>query len=175
MTFHVGANYAKPDVIPYVKNSSHTVTRLVKVEVEKPVPVVSQLKTIEVIKPVYIENTIEVPYEVPVKLKDWDSVEQLQDFLKNDDTDQRIILTTDSNGAVKFDGQCEDFALQLRDRAMAIGMYLSVQVLHPEEYRKWYPSATTDAYHAICMARIGNEFWYIEPSTDQCWLAMYLD
>lgn len=180
MAFNIGASNTESVIIPYVKNSSHTITEFVEVEVEKSVPIVSRTEIIEVIKPVYIENIVEVPQEVPLevpmKLKDWDSLEQLQNFLANDDTDQRIILSVDSQGQISFSGQCEDYALQLRDRAMAQGMYLSLQALHPAEYQKWYDQpAKSAAYHAICMARIGNEFWYIEPANDRVWLAMYLD
>jgi hypothetical protein len=97
-------------------------------------------------------------------------------FLKNDYSDRYIILYMNDAGKAAFNGQCEDLAIQLRDRAMAIGRYLSIQVLNPKEYEKWYgQSVGSGVYHAICMARIGNEFWYIEPSNDKCWLAVYLD
>lgn len=59
---------------------------------------------------------------------------------------------------------------------MAIGRYLSIQVLDQSEYQKWYGvPVIPDIYHAICMARIGNEFWYIEPINDKYWLALNLD
>jgi hypothetical protein len=157
------------------EENCQSVTKFVFVEVEKTVTVPGPVKTIYITKPYYIQNTISVPYEVTVTLKDWDSVEQLREFLENDLTDQHIALTTDNTGTVKLYGQCEDYALQLRDNAMVAGMYLSVQILHPEEYKKYYPDKESNSYHAICMARIGNEFWYIEPSSDECWLAFYLD
>ena len=176
MALNVGKTHAKPDVITYIKNSIFPVAEPVYIEVEKPVPVEKPAQTVEVIKPVYIEKQVQVPLEVPVTLKDWDSPEQLMEFLKNDDTDWNFVFTADDQGNINFNGQCEDYALQLRDRAMAKGMYLSVIALHPKEYEKWYgQSVGADQYHAICMARIGNEFWYIEPTTDKCWRALYLD
>jgi hypothetical protein len=172
IALNIGLAHAKPKVIVHTINSSRVLEKPVYIEVEKPVPVYQPVQTIEVEKPVYIEREI----EVPIRLKDWDSLEQLEEFLKNDDTDQHIILTADSGGKVNFNGQCEDYALQLRDRAMTIGRYLSVEILDPKEYEKWYglPLKSND-YHAICMARIGNEFWYIEPQTDKHWLALHLD
>jgi hypothetical protein len=165
--------HTKPGHFTYVKNSSYTVWEPVYVEQQKSVPVVS---SIEVNEPAYIEKVIEVPGKAPVALKDWDSPEQLAEFLKNDDTNRYLILQADSSGGISFNGQCEDLALQLRDRAMAAGRFLSVQVLDPAEYYKWYGiKVNSDVYHAICMARIGNEFWYIEPSNDKQWLALYLD
>jgi hypothetical protein len=173
LALNTGAAHADSRIVTHVKDSNYPVPVPTVIEVEKPVPVVT---TVEVDRPVYIEKDIEVPREVPVSLTDWDSPEQLADFLKNDDTDQQVILQADGSGGISFNGQCEDLALQLRDRAMAIGKYLSVQVLNPAEYYKWYGIAVgPNVYHAICMARIGNEFWYVEPSNDKCWRALYLD
>lgn len=176
IALNVGLTHAEPDVITYVKNSSYPVTEPVYIEAVKTVSVEQPVRTVEVIQPVYFETKAPVPLEVPVLLKDWDSPEQLFEFLSNDDTDQNFIFTADSQGHISLNGQCEDYALQLRDRAMAEGMYLSVVALPPQEYEKWYGQPVgADQYHAICMARIGNEFWYIEPTTDECWLALYLD
>ncbi len=172
----VGLNHAKPYIITHVKDVSSFVVEPVYIEVEKSVPAEQPLQTTATIQPVYVETQIHVPLEVPVSLKDWDSPEQLREFLKNDDTDRRIVFTADSQGQIPLNGQCEDFALQLRDRAMVAGMYLSIEVLHPKEYEKWYgQTPRPDRYHAICMARIDNEFWYIEPTNDNCWMALYLD
>ncbi len=148
-----GLHYTKPKVVTQTKHINSYVEKLIT-----------------------IEREVKVPVEVPVMLKDWDSLEQLEEFLINDDTDKRVILTVNGEGKLIFDEQCEDYALQLRDRAMAIGMYLSIEVLHPIEYEKWYGKlAKPNKYHAISMARIGNELWYIEPQTDKHWLAIYLD
>jgi len=171
-----GLSHAKPEVILHTKDTSRYVEKPVYVEAEKPAPTDKAVKIIEVEKPVYIMKEIEVPVEIPVVLKDWGSLESLEEFLINDDTGKNVILIADSEGKINFDGQCEEYALQLRDRAMVIGMYLSIAVLHPKEYEKWYgKQANPNQYHAICMARIGNEFWYIEPQTDKHWLALYLD
>jgi hypothetical protein len=164
---------AEPRTVTSVRYSSYPVPQPLYVDVEKIVPTIT---TVEIDRPVIIEKVKEVPRDVPVALKDWDSPAQLAEFLKNDDTDRCIILYMDDSGKAAFNGQCEDLALQLRDRAMAAGRHLSIEVLNPEEYKKWYgQSVGSGNYHAICMARIGNEFWYIEPSNDKCWLAVYLD
>jgi hypothetical protein len=173
MALNTGLARAESRVVTRVKDTSYAVPEPVYIEVEKPV---TEVKTVAVDRRVYITKEVEIPRDVPVALKDWDSTEELAEFLKNDDTDQHIFLRADDDGGVALDGQCEDLALQLRDRAMAIGRYLSVEVLNPKEYEKWYGVAVgPNVYHAICMARIGNEFWYIEPSTDKYWLALNLD
>ena len=171
-----GLYHTKPKIITQTKYVERYVEKPVYIEVDKPAPVDKPVYIIEVEKPITIEREVEVPVEVPVMLQDWDSVEELEEFLINDDTDKRVILTVDSKGELNFNGQCEDYALQLRDRAMAIGRHLSIVALHPKEYEKWYGERLTPSqYHAIAMARIGNEFWYIDPQTDEHWLALYLD
>lgn len=110
-------------------------------------------------------------------LEDWDSPEELQAFLAQDDTDSHIVLRCNSQGIAKLNGICEDRAFQLRDNAMAQGKYLSVFPLDRTEYHKWYGVwLKSNQYHMICGAKVGdNEFWYIEPGNDKCWLAQYLD
>ena len=170
---NLGLAYAKPDTLTFVKDTSQISEKRVYVEVDNPPEIIKVTET------VYVEPEIDNPVsskDMPVKLKDWDSLEQLKQFLKEDDTDRIIFLRANSDGIVALNGICEDLAFQLRDRAAATGRYLSVQALDPNEYQKWYSCVVErNVYHAICMARIGNEFWYIEPSTDDTWLALYLD
>jgi hypothetical protein len=172
-TLNTALANTEPKIITYVKNTSSTIREPVYIEVEKATRV---LTTIQIERPIYVEKEVKVLQEVPVILTDWDNPEQLAGFLKKDNTDRVIILQAGSSGQVEFNGQCEDLALQLRDRAMTVGRYLSIQVLNPKEYEKWYGIRVgPDVYHAICMARIGNGFWYIEPSNDKYWLALNLD
>ena len=167
----LGLSHATPEIITHVRYINHYIEKPVYIELEKPVSEVRPVY-LEAAKPVDIVREV----EVPVTLKDWDTLEQLEEFLASDDTNERIILTADSQGKISFDNQCEDYALQLRDRAMARGMFLSITALHPKEYEKWYGKRLKpDRYHAICLARIGSELWYIEPATDEHWLALYLD
>jgi len=159
--------------------------RVVVVHEDVPVEVLTEVPVIvEVVREVKV--TVEVPVEVqvPVALSDWADIEELVAFLRDDDTDSHLVLRANSSGVMSLGGTCEDLALQLRDRAMAQGKYLSVVALPPAEYLKWQPvveawqgkSPGPFDYHAICMAKIGdNEFWYIEPDTDEVWLALYLD
>jgi len=109
-------------------------------------------------------------------LDDWSSVEELEAFLEEDDTDRHVYLKAGSDGVVRFNNQCEDKAFQLRDRAEAIGKRLETEVLDRYEYYKWYKVwLKKNRYHVINKALIGNEWWYIEPSSDRLWLGLYLD
>lgn len=129
----------------------------VEVEVPSviPVPVVQERTTVK---------------EVPVKLTDWESEDELRRFL--DETQPVLELTADSQGNFQISNQCEDIALSLRDLAMERGKILSVEVLTAEEYHNWYGLELPPGQaHAVCMARIGNSFYLVEPSNDKFWLA----
>lgn len=80
--------------------------------------------------------------------------------------------SNDQSGNVKHIDQCTELALQLRDRAEAVDKYLSLTVIAPDEYYKWYgKQLSINSYHTIIMVRIGNELWFVEPSNDKVWLA----
>lgn len=112
----------------------------------------------------------------PLRLRDFTSEAQLRHFLEYDITDSCIYLTADKDGVIRFSGQCEDIALQLIENAEKQGWRLHFVPLHRTEYRKWYKKHLDyNVYHVIAGAVIGNEFWYIEPSNDKAWRALYLD
>ena len=123
-----------------------------------------------------VEVPVEVIVEKPVLLADWESVEELALFLEEDRTDSHIYLKMGKDGEISLEGMCEDFAIQLRDRAMLKGKHLSIEILTRQEIREHYGIRTpTGVLHAINVAIIGNEYWYVEPQTDEMWLAGYLD
>lgn len=154
-------------------------TRYVMEQVRVEVPVeVTVEKEVHVVKEVPVTTRVEVSVtkEVATSLSDWSSPAELKEFLAQDDTNEHVFLKANAAGDVKLVDQCEDYALQLRDRAMERNRFMSIIALSPDEYLKWYgKSMAAGSYHAICMARIGNEFWYIEPTNDKAWLALYLD
>ena len=123
------------------------------------------IATVLPVKAIHEDNT----HYVVQELTDWESVAELMDFLEADDTSEFIVFIEKAT----FEGQCEDYAMQLRDRATAKGRYLSLDVLTPSEYRHWYQEKGD--YHMINSAIIGNEVWYIEPSDDRIWHALNLD
>ena len=106
-------------------------------------------------------------------LSDWDSLLELQCFLAADSGE--IVLTADSTGRISFDGQCEDVAFSLRDRAEAWGRRLEVEILTPYEMVEYYHKRGT--YHVINKAVIGNEWWYVDVSGKEykLWHPLNLD
>jgi hypothetical protein len=134
------------------------------VETIKQVPTVVT-KEIEV--PIYISETETVTeYQT---LSDWESLDELTAFAQS--VSPVLYFTTDANGRVDLDftGRCGYIAYQMRDQAAKIGKYLAVQAMTPQELTLRFPSVDNpeNSYHALCMAKIGNELYCIEPSTDE--------
>ena len=124
-------------------------------------------RVVEVSTIVYQDKIIEIPKEVikevPSQLKDWNSLEELQNFLIQDDTDKTIFyhfpdMTIDT-------GACEKYVLMLIDNASIQGKRLF-----------FCPQSLLDGnYHALVGVIVGNDFYLIEPQTDAYWLLGYLD
>ncbi len=166
--------------------------KILTVEVPSP-PIVQEevrLEKIEVVKPVFIDRIRYIERDIGTAVKlldfvytdlaDWESARELQAFLDADDTDTNVTMTNRAGGIIEFTGQCEDYAIQLRARAAAIGKNLEVIALDSTEYNKWLSyfgssEITSGTYHALNMAIIGNEIWYVEPQKDVSWQALYLD
>jgi hypothetical protein len=106
-------------------------------------------------------------------ITDFQSVQELKEFLAQDNTDNHIYLTANSNGVVRFKGVCNEYAMQLRDRALEKGKYLSVTVVSRLEYYLRTHRIMDEGanYHTMCLAIIGREYFLIEPKTDEIWLS----
>jgi len=118
--------------------------------------------------PIIIKQTEIEKIKEPVYLRalsDWVNSDELKSFLKADDTE-----SLKSN-------DCDDFALQLRDRAEAIGKNIEFVPVTVAEYEEWSGQRIPETInqHALNLARVGNYMWYIDPLTDKCWQAFKLD
>uniref|UniRef100_A0A6M3JNA2 Uncharacterized protein n=1 Tax=viral metagenome TaxID=1070528 RepID=A0A6M3JNA2_9ZZZZ len=102
---------------------------------------------------------------------DWSSVLELECFIALDNAP--IVLVAGADGKVSFDGQCEDFAFQLRDRAWH---QLETEILTPYEYNRMYRHVSGEnIYHMVNKAVIGNEVWLVDEGTKEIWFYLYLD
>ena len=99
--------------------------------------------------------------EVPMELSDWESLEELENFLAEDDTDHHRYFT----GVALFEGFCVSQAEHLRDEAAKIGRNLEVIPIYPKEYLRVFKTRRKE-YHAICMARVDHSFYLVEPDND---------
>lgn len=98
-------------------------------------------------------------------LHDWGNLAELRQFLKEDNTDSCVYARANEQGVIVFDSCCVDQAEHLRDEAAKIGRNLEVIPVTPKEYRRIF-GASKDEYHAVCMARIGDYFYAVEPDND---------
>ena len=109
------------------------------------------------------------------ELKDWDSVLELECFLAMDDGEP-LVIRAGADGKVSFSGHCEDFAFQLRNRAMAWGKYLDVEIITQDEYYDHFKERLpSNVVHAINKAVIGNEFWFVDKTSGDIWHQYNLD
>ena len=124
-------------------------------QTETLVQTITEYQTLENIvyvdKPVveYVEKIVEVPRE----LRDFSSFEELEQWLSN------IIWFKQPD----FD--CDDFALQVQDRALNDGYKLNVELIQSSEYNRLFKKdkLRPNKIHAINSALIGNKAYYIEP------------
>ena len=160
----IGSNHMPPEVVAVPEPLPAKI-----IEVEVPLEIVKEVEVeVEVIK------EVEVVKEVPIKLRHFESVQELKDWLRQ--VDGRIRLRANSEGIIHLRGVCEDVAMCLQDRAIEDGYKMSVEMLSRDEYRKWYGEWLNEGrMHAVNSAITGNEVWFIDFSSDKVWLAAYLD
>jgi hypothetical protein len=110
----------------------------------------------------YVDREVikEVLVEKPVELRQFTSLEELEAWLAEDDTDEYVYLFAGKNGVCqpsdKYD--CDDYAFQLQQRAANSGFLISVTIIKKQ-----------GKLHMINLACIGNSIYYIEPQSDKAW------
>lgn len=97
--------------------------------------------------------------EVPVQLRSFKGIEEMEEFL--DERDTTIRFTFGGGEMIDLlDYDCDDFARALRDDAHAKGFHMNFQIVEN---------------HALNSTIIGNEIYFIEPSTHEYWVAAVVD
>lgn len=105
------------------------------------------------------------PQEVVITPEDWDSLDELKAFLNN----------LPETGTTWF--TCRPIAEELRDSAEAIGKRLETESLTRTEAILYFDMGQELKpwdRHEVCKALIGNEMWFVEPSTHKLFLAYYI-
>ena len=133
-----------------------------------------QTDTIEyryVEKPIHVVEYVERIKRVPVKLKHFENICKLNQWLYTISTSTVYLQTSES----QID--CDDYASSLQQRAFTDGYILSLEVISAEEYNNVFKNGSLPAnsIHAINLAIIGNGAYYIEPQTSEVVLAAHLD
>ena len=146
----------------------HTVTKSVDRYTEVPtVEVIETFVEKKVIEQVpfieYVE--VEIEKEVPIELQEFESEEELAEWLSNDKTDELPYI--------KDIFECENFARSLMKHALEDGRYMSFQVL--KNYTRPKTKEFTEGPHAINSTIIGNYIYFLDPQTDDYWIAFKLE
>jgi len=112
------------------------------------------------------EIIVEKLVEKPIEMREFVSLEELVDWLEQDDTDSTLHFT----GTVDFSNNpgsnydCDDFAYRLQKNALAEGYLMSTEII-----------VKKGKQHMINSTGIGNNIYFIEPQTDEVWLETYRD
>jgi hypothetical protein len=163
-SFCWGLVYGKINMVP--ETVVRTVTKDVSRYTEVPVvEVVEKVVEKKVIEQVPVIEYVEVEKEVPVELKQFASEEALVAWLHVDSTDGLTYI--------KDLFECENYAQTLIRHAQAEGYHMSFQVL--KNYTRPDTKEFIKGPHAINSTIIGNDIYFIDPQTDDFWVAYVLE
>ena len=99
-------------------------------------------------RPILVEVEKEVIVERIVKLREFESLEELEEWLV---TRKAGVFITFNNA------DCDDAAYTLQQQAMRAGFIINIQI-------------DTRKQHTLNSVFIGNDIYFIEPQTDEVWL-----
>jgi len=163
LAFFVGACVGQATFQPQViiEHQSHTIYKTVEKVIYEPV-----------------EKIIVEHVETPKQLCHFQNLDELEQWLKDTHViafSAQIVDSKTGRGIKEPD--CDDYALNLQQKALADGYIISFEIIQPSEYNALFklsqlPSGT---FHAINSVVIGNDVYYIEPQTDEVVLAARLD
>jgi hypothetical protein len=137
--------------------------------IEIPIEIIREIE-VPITVPVEVEKIVEIPRE----LREFENVNALHDWLEQDtSTDVLVIVSGEP-----FNGQCENLAFQLRDSAISSGYLIETEIMSYQDFVTHFGNtggmSPVDS-HCLCKTIIGNNVWFVEPSTDEVWLAYRLD
>ena len=123
-------------------------------------------------RPVTVVEYIERIKKVPVELRDFNDLEELKQWLENNKNVTTVRFQS-PNGTV----DCDDYALEMQQKALADGYLISLEIIGPSEYNGIFKNSELppNTLHAINLVIIGNDAYYIEPQTDEVVFVAQLD
>ena len=129
--------------------------------------------TVEYVEETVIEKEyVDVIHRVPVELRNFTNRTELEQWLE-----ERNQLTSIRFRQKDIIIDCDDFALELQQAALADGFIISFEIINSREYNELFSTQLPEgqALHAINLSIIGNDVYYIEPQTSEIVYAAYLD
>ena len=129
--------------------------------------------TIEYVeKPVTEVKYVERVRDVPVELRNFTDLEELKQWMEGRKSVTTVRFQTNDTLS-----DCDDYALELQQQALADGYVMSFQIIEPDKYNSLFERGKLppNTLHAINLVLIGNTAHYIEPQTGEIVFAAYLD
>ncbi len=124
-------------------------------------------------KPVTVVDYIERVKRVPVELRNFSDLEELKQWLVGVDVNTTTIYFQSPNDTL----DCDDYAIALQQKALADGYLISLEIIETNEYNRYFKNneLPPNSLHAINLAIIGNDAYYIEPQTGEVVFVARLD
>ena len=124
-------------------------------------------------RPVTVFRDVERVHWIPAELRNFNDLQELKQWLVAVSTSTTTVYLQLPDATV----DCDDYALDLQRKALADGYILSFEVIDRSEYNAVFKSdlPPSQSLHAINLAIIGNNAYYIEPQTDEVVFAVHLD
>ena len=124
-------------------------------------------------KPVTVVRNIERVQRIPAELRNFNDLEELEQWLV-------AVSKNTTTAYLQLPGakiDCDDYALDLQSKALADGYLMSFEVIGSGEYNGLFKSSKLppNRFHAINLAIIDNDVYYIEPQTGEVVFAIRLD
>ncbi len=122
-------------------------------------------------RPVTEVKYIECVKSVPVELRNFNDLKELEQWVGG--MEKITVIRFESLDATI---DCDDYALWMQQKALADGYIMSFQVIAWSEYNTIFRTKLpTGSLHAINLAIVGNNAYFIEPQTGEVVFAAYLD
>ena len=124
-------------------------------------------------KPVIVVEYTERVKRVPIELRSFSNLEELKQWLVEVGMNTTTIYFQSLNDTV----DCDDYAIALQQKALADGYLISLEVTETSEYNRLFKNSELPPHslHAINLAIIGDDAYYIEPQTGEIVFAVHLD
>jgi hypothetical protein len=110
---------------------------------------------------------------VPVTLREYNDLDELEQWLAKISADANTVYFN-SPGTTP---DCDDFALELQQKALEDGYVMSFQIIKSDSYNSLFKRSKLlpDTVHAINLVVIGNSAYYIEPQSGEIAFVLHLD
>lgn len=160
--------YSKPrEIVKYIEVEK-IVNKPVVRTIEKPFPIIVEVP-FEIPVEVEVEKIVEKEIEVTIKLHDFTSVKELENWLHS--SPEPVLTLYNAN----YD--CEDVARKMINQALNDGFYMWMQIVEGPYYSPISRELLCKGgeAHALCGVIIDKAYYFIEPTLKEYWVAYNVD